>query len=48
MAQRLTAAQFAMTYGVVEGTPHDVKIQNRGDPEQPGPEVPRSFVRVWP
>ena len=36
----------AMTYGVVEGTPHDAKIQIRGEPDKPGPEVPRSFVKV--
>ncbi len=35
---------FPMTYGVVEGTPHNVRIQKRGEPDNLGPEVPRGFV----
>ena len=35
-----------MTYGMVEGTPHNVRMQMRGEPDQPGPEVPRGFIKV--
>jgi len=36
----------AMTYGMSEGTPHNVKVQLRGEPDQAGDEVPRGFLRV--
>lgn len=32
-----------MTYGMSEGTPHNVRIHQRGEPEQPGNEVARGF-----
>jgi len=36
----------AMTYGMSEGTPHNVRVQLRGEPGQPGDEAPRGFIRV--
>lgn len=42
----ITEVPFAMTYGVVEGTPHNVRIQMRGEPDKPGPEVPRGFIKA--
>ena len=42
----LAEGPFAMTYGMAEGTPHNVRIQNRGEPDQPGSEVPRGFLKV--
>ena len=36
----------AMTYGVAEGTPHDVRVQLRGEPERPGALVPRGFIKA--
>jgi len=48
--QELTAllaeGPYAMTYGMAEGTPHDVRMQMRGEPDQPGAEVPRGFIKV--
>ncbi|MEO6183784.1 MAG: DUF1553 domain-containing protein, partial [Verrucomicrobiota bacterium] len=35
-----------MTYGVVEGTPHDVRLQMRGEPDRPGEETPRGFIKA--
>ncbi len=37
---------FPMTYGMAEGTPHDVTMQLRGEPSQPGDVVPRGFIRA--
>jgi hypothetical protein len=37
---------FAMTYGMSEGTPHNVRRQMRGEPDQLGPEVPRGLIEV--
>ena len=42
----LAEGPFAMTYGMAEGTPHNVRMQMRGEPDQPGVEVPRGFVKV--
>ncbi len=42
----LTDGPFAMTYGMAEGTPHAVRTQLRGEPDQLGPEVPRGFISV--
>lgn len=36
-----------VAYSVTEGTPHDVKIQLRGDPEKPGAVVPRRWLEVF-
>ena len=35
-----------MAYGVVEGTPHNERLQLRGDPEQPSEVIPRGFLRA--
>jgi hypothetical protein len=35
-----------LTYGVAEGTPHDVRLQKRGEPSKPGEVVPRRFLEV--
>ncbi len=37
---------FEMTYGMAEGTPHDVPMQMRGEPDRPGQVVPRGFIKV--
>ena len=42
----LAEGPFAMTYGMAEGTPHNVRMQMRGEPDQPGVEVPRGFIKV--
>lgn len=42
----LADGPFAMTYGMAEGTPHNVRMQMRGEPDQPGVEVPRGFIKV--
>ena len=42
----LAEGPFPLTYGMAEGTPHNVRVQLRGEPDRPGPEVPRSFLRV--
>lgn len=42
----LVNGPFEMTYGVTEGTPHNVRMQMRGEPSQPGVEVPRGFIQV--
>ncbi len=42
----LVDGPFPMTYGMAEGTPHNVHVQLRGEPSQPGEEVPRGFVRA--
>lgn len=44
--QLLASGPFKMTYGVSEGTPHNVRMQMRGEPDQPGIEVPRGFIRA--
>ena len=35
-----------MAYGMAEGTPHNVRMQLRGEPDQPGAEVPRGFIKA--
>ncbi len=42
----LTDGPFAMTYGMAEGTPHNVRTQLRGEPDKPGDEIPRGFIRA--
>jgi mono/diheme cytochrome c family protein len=42
----LAEGPFEMTYGVTEGTPHNVRMQMRGEPDKPGDEVPRGFIKV--
>lgn len=42
----LVEGPFAMAYSVSEGTPHNVRLQLRGEPSQPGEEVSRGFIKV--
>jgi len=42
----LAEGPFAMTYGMAEGTPHNVRIQIRGEPDQLGEEVSRGFLQA--
>ena len=42
----LAEGPFAMTYGMAEGTPHNARMQMRGEPDQPGVEVARGFIKV--
>ena len=35
-----------VAYAVVEGQPHDAPLQQRGDPEKPGPLVPRRWLEI--
>ncbi|MFM7149069.1 MAG: DUF1553 domain-containing protein [Gemmataceae bacterium] len=44
LAVRLASGPVELAYAVTEGTPHQVPMQLRGEPEKPGPEVPRGFV----
>ena len=37
---------FPMAYGVVEGKPHNAKVQRRGEPDRLGDEVPRRFLQI--
>jgi Protein of unknown function (DUF1553)/Protein of unknown function (DUF1549)/Planctomycete cytochrome C len=37
---------FAMTYGMAEGTPHAVRMQMRGEPDQPGDLVARGLIKA--
>ncbi len=41
----LNDGPFAMTYGMSEGTPHDVRLQQRGEPDRPGDVIPRGFIK---
>jgi len=41
-----TAPQQDVAFAVVEGTPADAKVHLRGDPEKPGPVVPRRWLEV--
>ncbi len=41
-----TAPRQDVAFAVVEGTPADAKIHLRGDPEKPGPVVPRRWLEV--
>lgn len=43
---QLAAGPVALAYAVSEGTPHDARLQLRGEPDRPGAEVPRGFIRV--
>jgi hypothetical protein len=42
----LAEGPFALAYGMAEGTPHNVRMQLRGEPDQPGDEVPRGFIKA--
>lgn len=39
--------QMPVAYAVREGEPHNVRLQQRGDPEQPGDEVHRRWLQVF-
>ena len=41
-----TAPRIELAYAVAEGTPHDARIQRRGDPKTLGAEVPRHFPLI--
>ncbi len=43
----LAAGPFDLAYAVSEGTPHNARIQLRGEPDKPGDEVPRGFLRAF-
>ena len=40
----LTNGPADMTYGMVEGTPHNARVQVRGEMDHPGEEIPRGFL----
>jgi hypothetical protein len=42
----LAEGPVALAYGMADGTPHHVRIQKRGEPDQLGDEVPRGFIKV--
>jgi hypothetical protein len=42
----LADGPFAMAYAMTEGTPHDVRMQLRGEPDQPGALVARGLIKV--
>jgi len=42
----LAEGPLPMAYAMAEGTPADARIQRRGEPDEPGEEVPRGFVAV--
>ncbi|MFM9114783.1 MAG: DUF1553 domain-containing protein, partial [Planctomycetota bacterium] len=42
----LVNGPFPLTSGMSEGTPHDVPVQQRGEPDQPGALVPRGFLKL--
>lgn len=42
----LAEGPMELAYGVVEGTPHDARFQQRGEPEKPGDLVPRGFLKA--
>ncbi len=46
LEQLLSEGPLPLAYGVTEGTPHDARIQQRGEPDQPGDKVPRGFIQV--
>jgi len=41
-----TRELYATAYGVSEGVPTNARLQKRGEPDQPGPEVPRQFLQI--
>ena len=42
-----TAPAQDVAFAVAEATPHDAKLHLRGDPEKPGPVVPRRWLEVF-
>jgi len=45
-ATAAVAEPYPMAYGVSEGKPTNARVQLRGEPERPGPEVPRRFLEI--
>ncbi|MFN3653029.1 MAG: DUF1549 domain-containing protein [Armatimonadota bacterium] len=46
LAELLAAGPFPQAYAVWEGTPRDVPVQKRGEPEQPGDVAARGFPKA--
>ncbi len=46
LGELLELGPFPMAYAVWEGTPHDVRVQKRGEPDQPGEVVLRRFPEI--
>ena len=46
LQQLISQGPVPMGYAMAEGTPHSVRIQKRGEPDQLGEQVPRGFVRA--
>lgn len=46
LSSLLADGPFEMAYGMAEGTPHNVRMQLRGEPDQPGEEVPRGLIKA--
>lgn len=42
----LAEGPLALAYGMAEGTPYNVRMQMRGEPDQPGVEVPRGYIKA--
>ncbi len=42
----LAGGPVPLAYGVTEGTPHNARVQIRGEPDKPGVEVARGFIQV--
>src|SRR5258708_29062039 len=42
----LDEGPFELAYGVAEGTPRNARLQIRGEPDKPGEEIPRGFLKV--
>ncbi len=42
----LTDGPGEMTYGMSEGTPHDARVQVRGEMDRPGTSTPRGFIKA--
>jgi hypothetical protein len=45
-AAAAAAEPYPVAYGVSEGSPANARVQLRGEPERPGPEVPRRFLEI--
>jgi len=45
-AAAAAAETYPLAYGVSEGIPTNARVQLRGEPERPGPEVPRRFLEI--
>ena len=42
----LATGPVPLAYGMAEGTPHPARVQNRGEPDQLGDEVPRGCIKA--